>query len=262
MAETLFSKVFPKKKPIIGMVHVFHEERKKQLDHALADAYCLKENGVDGLLVENYGFGYQDENHATLEAFDALIGIALVIQESRLNIPIGINLLPNDFPKAFEAVFHAKGSFIQMDHITGKFKHCRCVDPDEYLQVRKTYQRIYNPIVVFGGIHPKYYELSNPRCSITECAKKAAELVDGIVVTGERTGGETALDDVHAARVVSNGTPIIIGSGLTADNACKQLAFADGAIVGTAFKKNGVRPGELVDADLVKKLMDEVSKFR
>jgi len=55
---------------------------------------------------------------------------------------------------------------------------------------------------------------------------------------------------------------LFVGSGLNVENVQKQLAIADGAIVGTAFKKNGVVPGEPIDVEMVEKLMAEVEKLR
>lgn len=45
-------------------------------------------------------------------------------------------------------------------------------------------------------------------------------------------------------------------------NVAAQLSIADGAIVGSAFKRRGVVPGEPIDVEMVKVLMDEVWKLR
>lgn len=255
--NTLFRELFPKKKPIIAMLHVFEGEHQRQIDQALEDAERLQRGGVDGLLLENYDCGYFDANCATDEMAERLAEITTAVRKHS-KLPVGINVLPNDYWKSFSIALSTGGTFIQMDHITGEFDGCESVDPNDYLETRKC----YCDIAVFGGIHPKYYELIDPTCSLTECAKKAMALSDAVVVTGQVTGDPVTLDDFRVARETLGEYPLIVGSGLTSENVKEQLATADGAIVGTAFKRGGVRPGEPIEAGLVRQLMDEVAKLR
>jgi len=257
MTTSLFWQLFPKKKPIIAMVHIFNDKRQRQIDQALEDVERLQQGGVDGLLVENYDCGYLDTNRATEEMAERLAEIVIAVKKHS-KIPIGVNVLPNDYWKSFSVALSTGGTFIQMDHVTGDFEDCESVDAEEYLWTR----RCYRNIAVFGGIHPKYYKLVEPTCSLAECAKKAMVLADAVVVTGQFTGDSVTLDDLRVAREALGEHPLVVGSGLTPHNAQAQLAIADGAIVGTTFKKGGVRPGESIDLDLVKQLMDEVAKLR
>lgn len=254
---TLFRGLFPKPKPIIAMVHVFEEERQLQLDQALEDAERLRQGGVDGLLVENYGWGYLNSNQATDETAQLLADITVVLAKPG-GIPVGINVLPNDYWKSFLVAVCSGARFIQMDHVTGDFDMCEPVDPREFHMTRECYPNI----VVFGGIHPKYYELDEPTCSLAECAKKAMTLADGVVVTGQVTGDAATLEDLRMARNALGTHPLIVGSGLTHQNAREQLAIADGAIVGTSLKDGGVRPGNRVSIERVQALMEEVVKLR
>lgn len=257
MTTSLFWQLFAEKKPIIAMVHVFDGKRQRQLDQALEDTERLQRGGVDALLVENYDCGYLDANCATDEMAERLAEIAIAVKKHS-KVPVGINILPNDYWKSFSVALSTGGVFIQMDHITGDFGGCESVDPDDYLATRECYRSV----AVFGGIHPKYYELLEPTCSLAECARKAMSLADAVVVTGQVTGDPATLDDLRVAREAIGEHPLVIGSGLTPQNVQAQLAIADGAIVGTAFKRSGVRPSEPVDVELVKQLMDEVAKLR
>lgn len=257
MTTSLFWQLFHKKKPIIAMVHVFDGERQQQIDQAFEDTERLQRGGVDGLLVENYDCGYFDANCATDEMAERLAEIAIEVKRHS-KIPVGFNVLPNDYWKSLSVALSTGATFIQMDHVTGNFDGCEPVDPDEYLTTRK----YYRDIAVFGGIHPKYYELVDPTYSLAECAKKAMALADAVVVTGQVTGDPATLDDLRVVREAIGEHPLVIGSGLNVHNAVSQLSIADGAIVGTAFKRSGVRPSEPVDVELVKQLMDEVVKLR
>ena len=257
MTKSLFLEIFPVKKPIIGMIHIFSGELRRQIDQALEDADRLQEGGVDGLLVENYGCGYFYYNYATNEMKNRLIEIARAVKKNS-KIPVGVNVLPNDYWAAFEITRLSDGVFIQMDHITGDFEDCESVDSKNFSVNRKKYEKI----AVFGGVHPKYYRLANPACSLAECAKKAMLLADGVVVTGDSTGDAVSIDDLRTVFKAIGSHPIIIGSGLNSKNAREQLSHADGAIVGTAFKKGGVHRGVPVDVDLISRLMDEVERLR
>ena len=57
---------------------------------------------------------------------------------------------------------------------------------------------------------------------------------DALIVTGVSTGCEAHIEDV--AKVRPAGLPVIIGSGITAQNAARFGAQADGLIVGTSIK--------------------------
>lgn len=256
MATSLFWQLFPKKKPIIAMLHVFEGELQKQIEQVLEDLSRLQPF-VDGAIVENYDCGYLDANLATAEMAEALTAITQAVM-AEATIPIGLNVLPNDFEWAFRICQETGAKFVQLDHVTGKFVGCRSVDPRRLLTIRSRCP----DVALLGGIHPKYYELVDPACSLAECAKRAMALAGAVVVTGQVTGDPAALDDLRVVREALGEHSLIVGSGLAPANARAQLAIADGAIVGTAFKRGGVQPGESIDVELVGQLMDEVVKLR
>lgn len=256
IATALLTKMFPVKKPIIGMLHVDEGAYESQLDRALKDLEIL-DRFVDGVIVENYDWGYADTNAAQPEAADRIEALTREII-TRARIPVGINLLPNDWLSALVIAFRTGARFLQLDHVTGKFVGCRSVDPEKFMHLRSHYDQV----AILGGIHPKYYRLVKQDTPIADSARTAQRLADAVVVTGKRTGGAANLDDLRAVKATIGVTPVIIGSGLTSENAVEQLTVADGAIVGTAFKRRGVVPGEPIDAGLVSRLMDEVAKLR
>lgn len=252
----LFESIFTVKKPIIGMIHVWAVKKEEQIHQALDDLQKM-EDFVDGVIIENYGWGYEDSDLAFDFCFRIIKNIAeVVVRNSK--IPVGINMLPNDYIKAFKVADETGCKFIQMDHVYGEFYHCTPVYPQHFLRARDKFSNI----VVLGGIHPKYYELINKNQQIAVSAQEAKKLADAIVVTGKWTGGEADIQDLKTVKLVIGDKPLIVGSGLNVNNAAVQLKIADGAIVGTAFKRSGVWKGEPIDTDLVKSLMEEVKKLR
>ena len=65
-------------------------------------------------------------------------------------------------------------------------------------------------------------------------------LASALIVTGPGTGHPTDPDDLRMVRAAMPAVPLYVGSGATVETLPALLAIADGAIVGTAAKRDGV----------------------
>ena len=65
-------------------------------------------------------------------------------------------------------------------------------------------------------------------------------LADALIVTGPVTGRAADSDDVKTVREAVPDRLLLVGSGVAAGNAGTLLRHADGAIVGTSLKEDGV----------------------
>jgi predicted TIM-barrel enzyme len=63
-------------------------------------------------------------------------------------------------------------------------------------------------------------------------------LVDGVIVTSQFTGINPDKNDLLKAKSATR-LPVLIGSGMTAENIQEYLPLADGFIVGSYFRKDG-----------------------
>ncbi|MFN2144192.1 MAG: BtpA/SgcQ family protein, partial [Anaerolineales bacterium] len=84
---------------------------------------------------------------------------------------------------------------------------------------------------------------------------------DALCVSG-LTAGEEA--DSEVLRVVKHALPetvVFANTGVNLDNVAEQLSIADGAVIGTALKKEG-KTFNPVDLDRVKVLMAKVKEIR
>ncbi len=84
---------------------------------------------------------------------------------------------------------------------------------------------------------------------------------DGLCVSGLTAGTQT---DDRVLRKVKDAvpeTPVFVNTGVNLANVEKQLAIADGAVVGTTFKYDGVFENH-VDEKRVKAFMDKVKAIR
>jgi hypothetical protein len=86
-------------------------------------------------------------------------------------------------------------------------------------------------------------------------------MADALIVTGRMTGLETPKELIERVKKAAPERPILIGSGLSAENAQNLLSVADGAIVGTWLKEHGIAQNR-VDPTRVKRLMSVVRTLR
>jgi len=229
-------------KPILGMIHC--SGTNKVVD-AIKEVKILQEEGVDGVIIENYHGSISDVNEV----------LKAIRKDSNISIEIGINILPNDFIIAFALAREYGASFIQLDYVSGNYENTTPFDVELYQQIRDDNK----DIVVLGGVHPKYYKPIKGSI-LEDDINNGIKLVDAIVVTGAGTGKETPLDKIKSFRKILGDFPLIIGAGITPNNVYEQLSYADGAIVGSCFKKYG-RTQSLIKRDLVEELMFKVNKL-
>ena len=78
---------------------------------------------------------------------------------------------------------------------------------------------------------------------------------DGIIVTGQSTGSPADQSELAAVRTATS-LPVLVGSGVTADNV-HHYACADGLIVGSWFKQGGMWSNR-VDKDRVSSFMNRI----
>jgi uncharacterized protein len=68
--------------------------------------------------------------------------------------------------------------------------------------------------------------------------------VDGVVVTGPRTGESPELKELKRVGEFTQ-VPVLIGSGMTSQNISRYMPWADGFIVGSALREDGQFLGRL-----------------
>ncbi len=238
-----FHEIFGEK-PIIGMIHLTGTESKK-VNRAMEELEIYENNGLDGIIVENY-YGSPESLVRTLNEIDRRYGG---------NLKIGINLLPNEFLQSFVLGDYFNCDFIQIDYVAGRYEGGKKVlelNDKLYRPIRDNFE----DIVVLGGVWPKHYAPVGGS-NLENDLKEGIGRVDAIVVTGDSTGEETPIEKIKEFRRIIGNESLIVGEGLTPENVREQLSIADGGIVGTYFKKRGLIR-ERIDEERVKKFMDSL----
>jgi hypothetical protein len=264
--------VFPNPKPIIGMVHLRPlpgapayegESIDTIIGQARKDATALVEGGVDGIIVENmWDLPYFVGKSVPPEEMTThAVAAREVIKEA--GVPAGITVIHNGGRVTLGIAKASGAKFIRVDLLTGAYlwdtgelDHGVAA---ELLRVRK---QIYaEDIKLFVDVFKKHAITFPGLDPETHAVWSDFYMADALIVTGRMTGLETPKELIERVKKAAPERPILIGSGLTAENAVKLLSVADGAIVGTWLKKDGIAQNR-VDPTRVKKLMSVVRTLR
>lgn len=206
------------------------------------DALTLAKGGADALIVENFGDAPYIPGSVGPDTVAAMTAAVQTIRDS-VDLPIGINVLRND-PKSAIAIAVATGaSFIRAN------VHYGVMVADEGLVEGKAHETLRyrrnlgadDRIKIFADVLVKHAE---PLASvdIAYVARETVQrgLADVLIVTGPATGSATATEHVSMVKEAVPTVPVLVGSGLDETNAAELLAVADGAIVGTSLKVDGM----------------------
>jgi membrane complex biogenesis BtpA family protein len=254
---------------LVGMVHLpplpaapgFSGSRGAIRTAAREDARTLADSGFDAVLVENFGDApfYPDSvpKHTVAE-------MTAVVEDVRraVELPVGVNVLRNDAGAAVSIGAAADAAFVRVNVHTG----VRATDQGWLEgQAHKTMRlrdRLDADVSVFVDIDVKHSASPVDR-DLDSLVRETIDrgLADGLIVSGTETGSAAdsgTLDRVLAARDdCAPEVPVLVGSGVTPDNAAALLGPADGAIVGTALKIDGETTNR-VDHERARRLVDFV----
>jgi predicted TIM-barrel enzyme len=117
-------------------------------------------------------------------------------------------------------------------------------------------------IRIFADVHVKHgaHAVTADR-PIAELARDVEFFdADVAIATGQRTGDAATMDELRA---IAGGTslPVVVGSGVTPANIGDILGLADGVIVASWLKRDGVWWNP-VDPDRLRILMAEAERAR
>ena len=249
-------------KPVIGMVHLgplpasprWAGRMASILSAAVDDARALADGGADALIVENFGdvpFSPGRVDASTVAA------MAVVVAEVRraVSVPVGVNVLRSDAQSALAVAAATGAVFIRVNvHVGAVVADQGILTAGAHDTLR--YRRLVGlDINIFADVQTKHAMPLAPvpiEHEARECVTRG--LADALVVSGPATGQPTALSDIRRVRAAVPDTPILVGSGVTAESVAELLTVADGVIVGTSVKRDG-RVENPVDVARVRRLV-------
>jgi hypothetical protein len=204
------------------------------LERALADARAIRDGGCDGFAIENYGDRPFTRGRVDAETIAAMTRVIVeVVRE--VELPFGVNVLRNDAQSALAIAAATGASFIRVNVHTGAAVTDQgIIEGDAYATLRK--RAALAPDVLIFADHLVKHATQLGESSAKDLRLRG--LADAIIVTGSETGAAADPSRLRELRDTIDA-PLLLGSGLTAENAA-EFADADGVIVGTSLKTDGV----------------------
>ena len=269
--EHALDALFGKRRVAIGVVHLpalpgspgFAGDIGGVYEGALEDAERYVRGGIDGLIIENHGdipfakpedIGY--ETVATMSVITADI-------RKRVGVPIGINVLANAAIPAV-AVAQASGAqFVRVNQWANAY-----VANEGFIEGPAAKASRYRAMLhaknirFFTDVHVKHgsHAITADR-SLAELTRDVEFFdADAAIATGQRTGDSAQLDELQAIRDATQ-LPLLVGSGVTKDNVGEILSIADGVIIASSLKEDGVWWTPVSEAK-VKAFMGQVRRLR
>ena len=219
---------------------LYDGDDQKVIDQALADLEIYKEAGVDGILLEN-----DHDLPYTQPPLDEK-GVALMTKiakevRGRFDGPIGIQMLEAANITSLEIAADADLDYIRVEafvfaHVGGS----GIINGSAGKILRRRKERKAEHIKVFADVKKKHgsHSLTIDLDIKDEIMQAEFFLADGVIVTSQFTGINPDKNDLIKAKSATK-LPVLIGSGMTAENIQDYLPLADGFIVGSYFRKDG-----------------------
>jgi membrane complex biogenesis BtpA family protein len=224
------------------------------LESVRRDAVAWASGGANALIVENFGDVPFRKGAVGPETVAAMT-LAVSLASAESGLPVGVNVLRNDVEAAVAIAAHVGGQFVRANVYAGAAVTDQGLIEGRADSVQALIRRLDAPISVWADVDVKHAAPLSPR-PIGELAEDAVVrgLAEAVIVSGPGTGQPANAADLRAVRAALADTPIYIGSGATAMTLSSLLAIADGAIVGTAAKVDGIVSNP-VDPDRVRALV-------
>ncbi len=206
------------------------------IESAAADAAALAAGGCDGALLENFG-DRPFRKHVEAETIAAMTRVVGEVTRE-LRLPFGVNVLRNDARAALAIAAATGAQFIRINvHIGVMVTDQGLVEGEAAETLR--YRASFAPEVLIFADHLVKHATPLTAIDETQAAKELRDrgLADALIISGRETGAPADIQRLWRTREAIDA-PILIGSGLTAENAA-TYSEADGAIVGTSIKRDG-----------------------
>ncbi len=248
---TAIRDIFGADKALIGVVHCpsfpgsprYRGESLAAIyDACVRDAAAYVEGGLSGLIVENHG----DVPFSKPEDLTPETAACLAVATDRIiaatGAAVGVNVLANAPLHALAVAAATGATFIRVNQWANAY-----VANEGFMEGRAAEAMRYRSLLraegvrIFADTHVKHgaHAITADR-SIAELTRDLAFFdADVVIATGQRTGDAATLEEIDEVRDATH-LPLLVGSGVTADNVAAILTRTDGVIVASSLKHDGV----------------------
>ena len=239
-----------KSKAVIGVIHVGALPGTPRSVQTLSDlvtsakheAGIYRESGVDGVIIENMHDVPYLRGEVGPEIVAAITAIGVEVKNECNRLPVGIQILAGANIEAM-AVAHAAG----LDFIRAEGYAYAHVADEGFIQSSAAKLLRYRKSIgaervqVWADVKKKHAAHAiTADVSLGETAETVQFMgADCVIVTGSATGKPPNVADVKEAKANCR-LPVFLGSGITENNISEFYNDADGFIIGSAFKLDGL----------------------
>jgi len=264
----VMNKLFSSSKSIVGVIHVGALPGTPRSSHTVSElaaaagneARLYRESGVDGVIIENMHDVPYLRGEVGPEIVAAMTAIAVEVKRE-CRLPVGVQILAGANIAAM-AVAHAA----DLDFIRAEGYAYAHVADEGLIQSSAAALLRYRKMIgatrvqVWTDIKKKHAAHAiTADVSLGETAETVEFMgADCVIVTGSATGKAPAIADVQEAKTHC-GLPVFLGSGITETNIADFYDQADGFIIGSAFKVDGVW-SNTIDPERIGRLMTRLNR--
>ena len=235
-------------KAFIGVVHLqplpgtprWAGDLDQVLARAQEEASVLERGGVNGIIVENFGDAPFRTGRVPPETVSAMtMAVSAVGQAVR--VPVGVNMLRNDALSALAVAAVTGAGFIRVNVHYGVMAADEGLVQGEAHETLRQRRFLGADVKILADVLVKHAApLGNSDLGLTAQETVRRGLADGLIVSGPATGRPTSSFDVEVVRQAVPEAFVLVGSGVDESNAWRVLEHADGAIIGTSLKRDGL----------------------
>ena len=241
--------LFSRSKPIIGVIHVgalpgtprSSQTVSELITSARNEARLYRDSGLDGIIVENMHDVPYLRGEVGPEIVAAMTTIATEVK-AECGLPLGVQILAGANIEAM-AVAHAA----DLDFIRAEGYAYAHVADEGLIQASAARLLRFRKMIgatrvqVWADVKKKHAAHAiTADVSLGETAETVEFMgADCVIVTGSATGRPPAIADVQEAKSHCR-LPVFLGSGITENNIAEFYDTADGFIIGSAFKIDGL----------------------
>ncbi len=256
-------------KAIIAMCHLlplpgdpYYTEEKNMdyiIEMARKDLHALQDGGVDAVMFSNeFSLPYLTQVRCeTVACMARIIGQLM----GEIKIPFGVNVLW-DAKRSLDLAKATGAKFVR-EIFTGVYgSDFGLWNTNVGETIRHQHSIGAQDVKLLFNIVPEAAKYVADR-DVVSVARSTVfnNRPDALCVSGLVAGAETDAQVLQKVKEAVPNTVVLANTGVRLENVEQQLSIADGAVVGTTFKIDGVFENH-VDVNRVKAFMDKVKTFR
>lgn len=231
------------------------------IDAALADALTLEQGGVDGIMVENFFDAPFFKDRVPPETVAGMTRVVATLRQ-KIRAPLGVNVLRNDGISALAIAAACDARFVRINILSWAMLADQGIIEGRAAEIARYRKMLGAEVLIFTDCLTKHAEPLAPM-QMEWVARDTWERggAEALVISGKATGYATDVSGVVAARRGAPDAPLLIGSGAAAENIAAYLPYVDGAVIGTALKREG-RVENPVELARVQAFVERVRAFQ